>query len=150
MASLKNPRSCIGLRPQSAFTDFRSLLPSANNSAEWSGRVWQPSADSNGHLEHIFFKFEAPQMAICRGLSYPTQQVQNLKRRAPNGHYFLQRAVAPNLMGSIALWEHITTFFSRAEKPSEDKNSSLFFMNKKELSMYIIKKQIFFVFGKWI
>jgi hypothetical protein len=60
-------------------------------------------------------------ITICRGLSYPTQQVQNLKRRAPNGHYFLQRAVAPNLMGSIALCEHITTFFSRPEKPSEDK-----------------------------
>jgi hypothetical protein len=34
--ALKNPRSCIGLeiRPQSAFTNFRALLPSANNSAE--------------------------------------------------------------------------------------------------------------------
>ncbi len=34
--ALKNPRSSIGLeiRPQSAFTSFRALLPSAKNSAE--------------------------------------------------------------------------------------------------------------------
>ncbi len=52
----KNPRSSIGLkiRPQSAFTAFRALLPSANSSAEWSGRVWQPSADSNVRLEHHY------------------------------------------------------------------------------------------------
>ncbi len=51
---LKNPRSSIGLeiRHQSAFSAFRALLPSANYSAEWSGRVWQPSADSNGLLAH--------------------------------------------------------------------------------------------------
>jgi hypothetical protein len=54
--ALKNPRSSSGLeiRPQSAFTAFRALLPSANYSAEWSGRVWQPSADSNGHLAHHY------------------------------------------------------------------------------------------------
>ncbi len=46
----KNPRSCIGLevRPQSAFYSLRALLPSANYSAEWSGQVWQLSADRNG------------------------------------------------------------------------------------------------------
>jgi hypothetical protein len=35
----KNPRSSTGLeiRPQSAFTAFRALLPSANNSEGWSG-----------------------------------------------------------------------------------------------------------------
>jgi hypothetical protein len=36
LAFLKNPRSSIGMeiRPQSAFTAFRALLPSANYSAE--------------------------------------------------------------------------------------------------------------------
>jgi hypothetical protein len=34
-------------------------------------------------------------------------------------------------MGTIALSEHITAFFARAEKPSEDINSHLFLMNKK-------------------
>ncbi len=33
---------------------FRALLPSANHYAEWSGWVWQPSADSNGLLEHHY------------------------------------------------------------------------------------------------
>ncbi len=44
----KNSRSGIGpeIRPQSVFTGFRDLLLSENYSAEWSGRVWQPSADS--------------------------------------------------------------------------------------------------------
>ncbi len=30
------------------------LLPSANYSYEWSGWVWQPSADSNGRLAQLF------------------------------------------------------------------------------------------------
>jgi hypothetical protein len=57
----KNPRSSIGLeiRPQSAFSDLRVLLPSANYSAEWSGWVWQSSADSNGLLEHHYFQQRA-------------------------------------------------------------------------------------------
>ncbi len=52
-----NPRASIGLeiRPQSALTSFRALLPSTNFSAKWSGRVWLPSADSNGRLVHVFF-----------------------------------------------------------------------------------------------
>ncbi len=32
------------------FTAFSTILPSANYSAEWSGQVWQPAADSNGSL----------------------------------------------------------------------------------------------------
>ncbi len=52
---------------------FRALLPSANKSAECSGKVWQPSADSKGVCA-LLFKFEARQMAITffRGLSHPT------------------------------------------------------------------------------
>ncbi len=94
---LKNPRSSIGLeiRPQSAFSAFRALLPSANYSAEWSGRVWQTSADSNGCLAHYFCQ---------QRLSHLTQKVQIQTKMAPNCHYYLQRAVTPDWMGSSALW----------------------------------------------
>ncbi len=52
----KNPSSSISLEisPQSAFSPFSALLPSANHSAEWSGWVWQTSADSNGLLVHHY------------------------------------------------------------------------------------------------
>jgi hypothetical protein len=57
LALKKNSKSCIGLKVklQSAFNALRDLLPSANNSAEWSGRVWQPPADTNGCLTHFFW-----------------------------------------------------------------------------------------------
>ncbi len=51
----------------------RALLPTANNTAECSGGVWQPSSDSNGRLAPFF-------------------QIWSV----PNGRYFLQRAVTPN------------------------------------------------------
>ena len=53
----KNPG--LEIRPQSAFSGFRALLSSANYSAEWSGWVWQPSADSNGLLAHHFIQQRA-------------------------------------------------------------------------------------------
>ncbi len=94
----KNPRSSIGLeiRPQSAFSAFRVLLPSANYSAEWPGRVWQPSADI---VITIW-----PTIIVSRGLSHLTQKVWIQTKRVPNCHYYLQRAVTPDWMGSIALW----------------------------------------------
>ncbi len=59
----------------------------------------------------------------------------NLKKNhAPNLHFYLHGGVTPNSKGSIALWEHITAFFSRAEKPSEDLNGLLLFINKKGLN----------------
>ncbi len=110
--------------PQSAFTAFRALLPFENYSAEWSGWVWQPSADSNGRLVLHYrqqraitlnpqswnFKQKGRQTAItiCRGLSHRT--------------------------GRAALPSHkISGFFSRVEKPFDDINSHLFLMNKKGL-----------------
>ncbi len=70
----KNPRSSIGLemRPQSAFSAFMGFLPSANYSAEWSGRVWQPSANSNGLLEHHYCQ----QRAVT-----PDPESLNLKKK---------------------------------------------------------------------
>ncbi len=40
---------------------------------------------------------------VSRGLSHPTQQVWIQTKRAPNYHYYQQRAVTPDWMGSIAL-----------------------------------------------
>jgi hypothetical protein len=40
-------------------------------------------------------------------------------------------------MGSVSLCEHITAFFSRAEKPSEDINISLFLMKRKGLEPFL-------------
>jgi hypothetical protein len=53
-------------------TAFRSLSPSAN---VWSGRVWQPAADSNSCLTH-FLKFEAGLTAVIvwSGLPHFTQK----------------------------------------------------------------------------
>ncbi len=69
-------------------------------------------------------------ITICSGLSRPNQQVQIL-RSAPIGHYYLQRAVTPDLVGSFAVWEHITTFFLSAEKPSEDRIAVYFWWIRK-------------------
>ncbi len=41
---------------------------------------------------------------VSRGLSHPTQKVWIQTKRAPNCHYYLQRAVTPKWMGSTALW----------------------------------------------
>jgi hypothetical protein len=86
-------RSSIGvvIGPQSVFTAFRALLPSANYSAEWSG------------------------------------------------HFNLQRAVAPDWMGRIALWGSTTAFFSRAEKPSWEHNTA--FITDEYKRVNTIKKK---------
>ncbi len=66
----KNPRPSVGqeIRPQSAFSAFRPLLPSANYSAEWSGRVvW----------------------------SHPTEKVWIQTKRALNCNYYLLRLSQP-------------------------------------------------------
>jgi hypothetical protein len=73
---------------------------------------------------------------VSRGLSHQTQKVQIQTKRAPNCHYYLQRAVTPEWKGSIALWWHIRAFFARVEKPSDVINSCLFLMNKKGLSKH--------------
>jgi hypothetical protein len=81
-------RLSIGLeiRPQSVFTAFMALLPSANYSSELTGRVWQPSAESNGRLAHFF---------------------------ASNGHFNLHRAVVPFWMGKTAISEYIGIFLRK-------------------------------------
>jgi hypothetical protein len=63
-----------------------------------SGRVWQPDADSNGRWR-TFFNLKRDSHYI----PHPTQQVQIFLKSAPNGHYYLQRAVKTDWMGSTAL-----------------------------------------------
>jgi hypothetical protein len=81
-----------------------ALFPSANYSADRSGWVGKPAADSNDHLERFFKKFEAYQTAnIVRSeLPHLTQLVQ-IQKREQNGHHYLQRAVTPDQMGNIVL-----------------------------------------------
>ncbi len=88
-----------------------------------------------------FFKFNGHQTTIIvsRGLPHPTHQVQIFKR-APYCHYYLQQAVAPDWMGSIALCElkyTLNAVFSRVEKPSEDMTSRLFLVNIKGLNQLL-------------
>jgi len=52
--------------------------------AEWSGRVWQPSAESNGHLAHFFSNLkrtERPLLYYLQRAVTPTQQVQIYKKK---------------------------------------------------------------------
>ncbi len=70
--------------------------------------------DLAGHLDLAGFYFNS---LYCQQWAIkPTPGSSNFKKSAPDRHYYLQRAVKPNWMGSIALWEHIIAFFSRAEK----------------------------------
>ncbi len=110
------PYDLLESRPQSFLTAFRSLLHSANYSVEWSGQVWQPSADSNGCLVHFFLNLKSTkQPLVSRGILTHDQESSNLKKWAPNCHYHLQRAVTPDWMGST-LWEHITVFFLQGQR----------------------------------
>jgi hypothetical protein len=96
----------LEIRPQSLFTAFRALQPSANYSAEWSGRVWLPAADSNDLLAHIFLKFEVLQtfiIFVSSGLLHPTQQVQ-IQKKCVKLPLLSARAVTPDWMRSIAPW----------------------------------------------
>ncbi len=93
LALKKNPRSSIGLeiRPQSVFSDFRALLPSANYCILPSDLV---GCDSPLQIVMAFWST----IIFSRGLSHLTQKVWIQTKRAPD------RAVTPDRMGSIALW----------------------------------------------
>ncbi len=71
----KKPRSNYGLeiRPKSAFTAFRALLPSANYSAEWSGPVWQPTADIKGHLAHFSLNLKRAKQLLLSAVGCHTR-----------------------------------------------------------------------------
>ncbi len=92
-------RHNIGLARQSGLKV--PLLPFVNYSGEWSGRVWQPAADSNGRLAHFLkiwsvtnshSSLQAPTpfpassnlkkvrqtaITICSGLLYPRRLLRS-------------------------------------------------------------------------
>ncbi len=120
----KNPRSSIGLeiRPQSAFSAFRALLPSANYCAEWFGGVWQPSADSNGLLGHI---------TVSRWLSHPTLKVRIQTKRSQTAITICRGLSHPTG------WAALPSDFFQGWSFSDDINSRLFLMNKKGLTSLV-------------
>ncbi len=69
---------------------------------------------------HFLLKFE-----VCQNSNYCPQRAVTtywprkfrVKKSASTCHYYLQQAVTPDWMGSVALWEHIMASFSRAENP---------------------------------
>ncbi len=85
---------------------------------------------------HTFFQFEVHQTAIivssCMAVT-PCPGSSNLKKSPLNCNYYLQKAVIPDWIGSICPLRTYHSFFSRAEKPSENINTHLFLMNKKGL-----------------
>ncbi len=121
----KIPRSSIGLevKPQSAFSVQRALLPSANCSAEWSGFVWQSSADINGLLGHHYCQ----QRAVTPD---PESFNSNIKgARLP----LLFAEGCPILLDGqhCPLITYQGVFFYREEKPSDALNSRYFWWIRK-------------------
>jgi hypothetical protein len=86
---------------------------------------------------HFFEILSAPNCHyyLQRAVTPDPWQVQIFKKVRQTAITFLQMAVTPDWIGSIALWEHITAFFSRAKKPSEDINSRLFLVNMEGLKV---------------
>jgi hypothetical protein len=116
LALKQNTRSNIGLqiRPLGAFTAFRTLLPSADCSAELSDQA----ADSNGRSAN-FFKllkqansYDCQQPAVSPGLGS-----SNLKKMRQTAITNCKRAVTPNWVGSIAPENISQCFFQRQRNP---------------------------------
>jgi hypothetical protein len=122
----KNPMSSIGLeiRPQSAFSAFRALQPSANYFAEWSGRVWQLSADGNGLMAHHYCQ----QRAVT-----PDPETFNSNKKGTKLPLLSAEGCHTRLDGQhCPLITYQGVFFKGGDKkPSDDINSWLFLMNKK-------------------
>jgi hypothetical protein len=120
------------IRPQSACTDFRALLPFANYFDDCSCRVWQPSEESNGCLALIFNKLQYAKQPLLLAAGCHTQ---------PRKFKFIKSTKVPLLSAQGCHTpldgQHCplrtSRRFSRAEKPSENINSHLFFMNKKAI-----------------
>jgi hypothetical protein len=96
------------LYPVVAFTFLlplcMTLLPSTNYSAEWSGRVWQFSADSNGN-----FKRTKQPLLSATGCHPGSSNSKNVCQTASIICIGLSHPRLDGL-GSIALWEHELSF----------------------------------------
>ncbi len=133
----KNPRSCNKeIWPQSAFAAFRAMLPSANNSAEWSGRVWQPSEDRNGHLAHIYSNLKPTKQPLLSAEGCHARPSKfKFKKIGPNGHYYISAEGCQIRLDAVD-GQHcpLRTYhgvFLGAEEPSKDINSRLYLMKRK-------------------
>jgi hypothetical protein len=74
---------------------------------------------------------------FSRGLSHPTQKVQIQTKRAPNFHYFLQRAVIPTGRAASPS-DNISGRFFKDGEPFDDINSRSFLTIKKGLVTLIV------------
>jgi hypothetical protein len=63
------------------------------------------------------------------------QPLLSAAKSVPNCHCYLQMAVTPDYLGSIALLEHMA-FLQGRRNSCEDLNIHLFLMNKKGLSFF--------------
>ncbi len=108
---------------KSIFNAFRPLLPSANYSAEGSGWVWQPSADSNGCFRHFFNIWNPLNSYYCQqravtpspGRSNPKKCAKLPLLSAESCH-----PSDPTWWAAVPSENILCRFFSRAEKPSKE------------------------------
>jgi hypothetical protein len=86
-----------------------------------------------------FLSFKARQTAIIisSGLLHLTQGVQILKNVRQTASTICSGLSHPTGWAALPPENISQSFFSRVEKPSEDKNSRLFVMNIKGLKLYI-------------
>jgi hypothetical protein len=65
------------------------------------GRVWQPAADYNGCLADFKCMLEdAHQMAICRGLPYPTRSLNRIVTRWQEDHTGSKATLRPDFQAN--------------------------------------------------
>ncbi len=112
-----NNKAKVMYWPQSIFTAFRALLPSANYSAEWSGLVWQPALMVVAVWRNLFWIWSTANSKF-RLQEAATPDLESSKsKEASQMAIFNWRAVALDWMARIALWGHIKAFFQGQRKP---------------------------------
>jgi hypothetical protein len=135
LALKKNSKSRIGLKVklQSAFNAFRDLLPSANNSAEWSGRVWQPPANTNGCLAHLFSIWSVPNIHYYLQWDVTPNPANSNYKKVCQTAICICRGLSQLTGWAVLLSENISQHLCQG-KPSEDVYSHLFLMNDTGLT----------------
>ncbi len=119
---MKNPRSTIGLeiRSQSVFPAFRTLLPSANLSAEQSV-CDSPLQIVIAALLTFIFLFEVHQTAIIVSGGAPTPDpASSNSKKCAKLSLLSAEGFQTRLNGHHCHLRTYHSFFSRAGKPSED------------------------------
>ncbi len=76
-----------------------------------------PNEMGPGHPGRVYLYENQPSKTpILNYCCHTRPRKLKFKKSAPDCHYYLQRAVKLQWMGSIALWEHIMSYFLRFEK----------------------------------